>query len=381
MSNLPWLSLVYESERTAVLEHRNTYDSLLLASRGGIPQTPTLIAFIGQEKKSLWLTGLLSAPSASVQGYHGQIRLHVTGRERRSPTPTIYVDCELHADASIQRTASAPTDASERRLRWMDGHPALRTLRFKRTIAQKIYARVLSPFMSIICLFGADIGGLIGAAGFLAEQASYNPGPDVPRITLPRVLLILGSNTLCSWRTKNTAQAKDNAKLVHLTLQGIKRRKRLSTQNEARHILDSHFRKLEVHYVHESICTSEQLRALEEILTLEAREIEHHRTLEQVLFTFPHLQAFIGVGLDQLALGHDAQLSLVLASRRSNPVSKELGCHASALLATVRSAELIFQHSVRMVAAALVLDSCPPNMHCTSTPPVSDIQPYTDVEL
>lgn len=366
MSDLPWLSLVYESGRTTVLEQRTAYENLLSAPRNGVAQIPALVTFVGQQNKSLWLTGLLNVPSAGVQGSHGQIRLHATRRDRRNSSPIIYVDCELHSTTSIQRPGSAPYDSYERRLRWMDGTPTMRLLRLKRMIAQKIYTRVLSPFVSINCLFGADLGGLTGASGFLAEQAAYSPGPDLPQITLPRVLLILGSNVLYEGRFREHAQARDQAKFIQLTLQGIKRRKRLHTQREAQHVLDSHFRDLDVYYVHDSICTSEQLRAVEDIITLKVREIERYRALEQVLFTYPHLQAFLTSGLDQFALGHDAQISLVLASRTRNPPSVELATHASALLATVRSSELAFQHSIRMMAAALILDSCPPDMHCTS---------------
>ena len=88
------------------------------------------------------------------------------------------------------------------------------------------------------------------------------------------------------------------------------------------------------------------------------------RRLNRSLFTFNHFRALTAAAVDHFARDSSHPLNLVAASRLHLGSCSHLTQHMGELLIKMVTVGAIFDLAIPMIVSALILDSCPPGMHC-----------------
>ena len=363
MNGHSWISILHHLEgHSRILENCAAYESLLLPPPHAQDHYPVLVVLIGGTTKSTALQYFSGGSSPScLLDRHGEIRLVCNPKARAHVSPLVYADCELHATHPSHWDSTAQRDSAyQRRIPWFDARPSRAFRRQQQRLSFDLYSHVLFPFASVVCLFADDFGGLRAVAETLAELAFKRKHPDLPQASLPRVVIVSTATDTRPERLETNSGFVDR---VIRAMQAMKGGESYETMRFSLHCIFHSFDVL--HWIGHSVQFERHKGLLDEISQL-AREAERERVQHCRLFSLRHFTAFVGCALDGFIKDPAQPLRLVASSRARLGSAEDFPDHLGELLAKSPSQAYLWEVVVPLTASALILDSCPPGMHCMS---------------
>ena len=289
-------------------------------------------------------------------GPYNQIRLWSEPLSRGTSSSVVFVDCELH---STPETPSTRVTSA--------GSEVLRSLRFPegtscfehRAIGLRVYAQVLVPLLSVLCIFAEDVGGLLGITDTLAKMTAFSCQLDTPTTARCRFVVVLTTED------RSSLIETTRTDLVEETIRAMRGLKQYASEDDARRELQSAIPHLGVLIVSHRSSPIERALQLQRTLDKQNMIARAERLFHQRQFSFHHQQALFGIVLDRLADGLQERLSLLRASRYQMQPSEHFQSNLYELFILLHDQHEITKTPIPLLSSALVLNSCPPNMHCT----------------
>ena len=357
MANVPWLSFNRQDQDISITEHKDAYKSGCLDIPNTHERYPSLVAFMGRMAKSRLLRAIFTAQGETIPyDPHGQIRIWSEPLGRRTAQPTIYFDCELHTakELSAARTYMAgPTCV--RTVALSDSVPRSK---WQRSLGLRLYSQVLVPLLSTLCLFAEDMTSKVGAVEALAEMAIQSSTTDTPSAARPRIVIVLP--------VKNSSCTGDALKASFLSQiwQAMQSMKDYPSMNEVQLDFYKAFSELSILEIDYKLSPNDRAIQLQNIL---AAENAIHRKECQLCwrqYSYKHCQAFLDILLKLFVQCKQDCLSLLKASKchTQPPFSFERSLYE--LLLISKNQPSMSKAATALLSSALVLNSCPPQMHC-----------------
>ena len=345
MTNLPWICFIECQGEIRLLQRRAAIQSLLLAPKKGL-QKPVLVAVIGGGQKNTLLRRALSIQNGC--GNHGGVQVCVNARHRRLPQPIVFLDCELHAGKPSKQVGRycGPCDRVQTINAPVQPNPdAIHRL------ALQLYAKVLQPFIHVLCLFTADLGGVEGLAQFIATWIESTPKPlrQPPRLLVCNELGLSGSDGRLT-----------QTQLVDAVAARLQR-----TTNEVSRLIRTHFGEWQT--VKTDLAPAFPDDAIEMIQET-ASGIKRGSEPTNFKIQTSHLQSFFDRACDDFVLNRTRKTSPIELMRRDRKTPAAFRRHMMELFCVLAArgiaAESLEAVVARWTASAMTLDAYPPGTPC-----------------
>ena len=331
-----------------IVEHLQAYEIMFSTTRRPDSVYPSLIALIGSRAKARVFHWWCAPGEEGTNSPHGQVRLGLEPGNWSTGSPVLVADCELHVARKTQAIRQRSSGRDKIRQVWPATQPPS-----QRSLGMRLYSQVLRPFANTICVFGEDCGGFHGACELLAHMVVFATATDTPPSALCLALVVL-PGSLHAHDAKNTV-------VEMLMCMGA-----FASTDRAWIALKDTFCDVKTVEVAKGLDTPNELRMLREIIMLENERVVDAKSYCRRVFSAPHLQSLIGLGLDRFALDDDSPFILIRACRTHTGSVAELRAHLENLLRESRSRSVASTLTVRLISSALVLNALPPRMHCES---------------
>jgi len=212
----------------------------------------------------------------------------------------------------------------------------------------KIYFHLLLPFADVFCFFSADVGGFRQIARHLAVWLEKVQPSTLPRNTRPRVVIV-------TEKIPPGAEREKEAKKAFLWLLREETTRDLSEQ-----ISDIHVVAL---LPDRRISPKARYRRLKERLLNESDEVQNSREINRTLFSVTHFAALFKYACDHFSQASEEPFDFIKASRKQNPIAKDLAEHISIFLKRIKSAKELTEFAAPIIASSILLDNYPPDTH------------------
>ncbi len=355
VTNTLWLDIRAGLGEPILEEHHRSYGTLESLAHPW-EQQPSLITMIGSTFKTIVLEkmcpDLLPARVSP-----GEIHLRSDVNTMIDHSPTMIADCELHNIHTWKKVVAGryPGDITRRPLTWTKqiGH-RLEPI----DLAGLTYARLLSPFTTVLCLFSADLGGSIGVARMLITWLKSTPVSDLPLSTRPRLLIF----SPCTSQLYNERIA--TREFMKTLGQEAERSLGKLSKAALESILQQQFADLRVVMLPPlQMQGNTRWTTLYQRLLKESDDGLQRRRKACCSFSAVHLKALFTLAIDHFSRSCVTPFSFVKNSRISRPVPAELGHHLSAFLQLLSLDEDLYNFAVPVIASSLAVDSAPPGTH------------------
>ena len=344
MSQSLWLEVTQAPDQVALLEYRKAYRVL------DGPQSLSAVILVGHRSKTAALQGIMRNSSRRSQ-LHGGVSLW---RSKDRDCPLLLMDCELHLRLCVSNATFPDSDVLRRPLAWTK--PEL-DLVANETIAYQIYARLLAPMANVVCFFAADFGSLRGVARKIADWSAFPRSSDLPPNIRPRLLVVVETSSAC-FDVKMTER-----RLHTLIAQEIYNSKSSMRRDTDQGIYD-HFQEVGIMAMSKNVeAREENMKHLRDRLIFEANDIQILRRNYQFLFKPSHLKAMLSLACDNFCASSTGQFKFALATRAHNPIPDGISSHVQELIDSQSCERDLIGFAAPLLSSALVLDSCPPEMH------------------
>ena len=338
----PWLAIAHTRTSTTIKEFKQSWD---------VENTPSaLVALVGRQRKSGILQQLLQGGDQCLPlEPHGQVYLWLDP----SSMGMLYVDCELHGP----ECPSAVDGVGPPLRRTADWHGLTDGPYTRRRVANLITGRAISSLCDIICYFASDLGGTRAVASLLAAQIVEQPATDQPFECLPRVLVIVDTNS-----QRFDEQICENSMLEMMS-------DALRSREESRGDLDikvrirAHFNQLRILGVKTPNNVREHSRQIRTRILSLVRNSKAARQENGMQFNRGHTQAFAGKLLDHLCAGYQRRFSFVSSSRPLGFSTQDLRSHFEELWSLLPSKAWIWHLLCPLLSSAILFASYPPGSH------------------
>ncbi|TVY13661.1 Calcium-independent phospholipase A2-gamma [Lachnellula arida] len=363
MARSTWLTLRAGLWNFFLHEHHQPY-SVLDNLPAVHEQTPQMVTFIGRGVKSAVMEKLHFNPST--QNKANEIHLQIDASSIKDHSPILLADCELHNAPYLTPAGSDGSlgDIVPRPLLW---HNKVSQSMDPAICAHLLYAKLISPFSTVICLFEEDLGGLSAVAEILVRWLMNfsNRPSDLPPSTHPRVLILTNATHYSNFdeqaATKqfmNNVGKEAEKKLGQLTGGRDSRMKKA----ELDRLLAAQFggmRLVGFPGLEESHRSWKSIKAR---ILRDSNEVQKYRQQAQVAFSALHFKAFFHMACDHFCSDITSPFSFVRASRFPNPIPENLQFHLLSFLKKVDRTQIL-NFAVPIIASALMFDSYPSGMH------------------
>jgi hypothetical protein len=323
---------------------------------------PSLLLFIGKTSKSKalrWLTTPLRSKRSGRNCGEIHLRLDAGARSVHGSRPLIFADGPIPNVAHNNRgfDSSVDLECPSQHLPWIgsDLNNAL----------SSIYARLLSPFTDVVCLFMADFGEVAKVADFIAVWLSVFKSSSLSSTCLPRLLIVIEDPT--TPRPGKCWETHWKTRFLRLL--------RNKTTRQFGHA----FSHLAVH----NLFTNDQIREKFHYLSLKDRLLNESdivralRIEERMHFNGKHFNAFFDYAYDHFVLNTEKPFNFIRASRLKNPVPSDVKRHFSKFLKHFPSSQELNEIALPIVASSILLDGFPPGMHRKLSNPSKSIDMLT----
>ncbi|KAH8591179.1 hypothetical protein B0O99DRAFT_719438 [Bisporella sp. PMI_857] len=186
-------------------------------------------------------------------------------------------------------------------------------------------------FCRRFCFFSADFGGFRQIARRLAVWLEKGQSSALPESTYPRVIIVTDKIPLGAYEEKEARKA-------FLWM----------LRDETTHELSKQIS--DIHVV-----------ALSQIT--ESDEVRRNKEDARTLFFATHFAAFFRYVCDYFSQTSNGPFDFIKASRKHNPVAKDLAEHLSIFLKHIKSAKELTEFAVPVIASSILLDNYPPDTH------------------
>lgn len=351
MDNPPWVTITHTGRDSALQTHPRVLTDLPI-SNSSFPQ---FVSFVGKHEKSHVLRELLLRQN-DFQVPHGQVYLWPDPITRSAESPIVFIDCELHSSNSTQWKEPASYIAPElsRKLSWLSYGDQAKVRTYFTT-------NVLFPMSTIIYYFAADLGGTAKVIELLVQQLSTLPYAQMPHAVLPMIVVI--TDDLDHQLLQDTSIDFNEKLLKAFTSLCIPQ-----SESEAKAIIKQRFGSIQ------AISSGHANRfartiAIREHMRISLNSLVHIRRAHRHLFSFPHLQAFSTVLLEQFCSEPVSKFSFIEASRPMGFDASQLAKYIQDILQIMPSEAWLWHFVVPMVASCILVSIYPPGSHCNSTYP------------
>ncbi|KAL9057394.1 MAG: hypothetical protein Q9162_002339 [Coniocarpon cinnabarinum] len=358
MANIPWLSTYRHNGDVDIIEYEDAFPRPVSRSEN---QKPHLVALVGKGVKSVALRAVFAAEGEVIaQEPHGQVRLWNVPSTAQASSPTIFLDCEIH-EQRFSQNVRTPTTGPEtsRRLRFendTNGLPA------QWDVGLKLYAQVIRPIASVICLFCDDLDGINGTQEALASLISLSTRTDTPKLALCRLVVLVPVHT-----ELEVDREKILLTLVEGTTQLLVDSHCCNTREDAVGWLRHSFGDINVGLLDNSVSPATRMDHFDRTLQDELSIVEESRLTCRRMFTLNHSIALMRTALSSFATDSRHKFSLIGASQSLCAPSEDLHLHIKELMDQLGTQQAISHIAIPLLASAFVLQSCPPGMHCKYT--------------
>ena len=212
--------------------------------------------------------------------------------------------------------------------------------------------------MSLIVLFADDLGGLRGMSDLLADLVMTRVKDDTPTSARARVIAILPlTNRVFSCFSASRAIRESIVGAIKNVAPGISE---LQAQKE----LDSFASSIMVIAIDTNAEDDMKQREFQAALSDQLAIARERRKRVHRLYSYKHAQAFFRLALDELASPTSSELSLLRACRSTLELPPTFPSHISEILLRLPNQRQVLRVGVPLLSSALVMNSCPPGMHC-----------------
>jgi hypothetical protein len=317
---------------------------------------PQMIMLVGDSYKR--------TSSKNIFGKHfkilsNDIKHEVHLRVLHEKPTTLVADCELHLLPRMETVLGGPLPGHLRRSLVKGFSQALDPI----VLATRVYAQLLAPLSTLICIFADDFGGMNAVAEFLAGWlVGLAEPPDIPGARPRMVILRQWDEALRGEFNESMASRKFLGRLANHTNGRARNLKDGLTKEAFEVLLAKRFASLKVRALPpigmaaspawDSVCTR---------IFWDSERVQKLRLRERSAFSALHFETLFHAACEHFAEDVDRPFSFVRASRLQNPVSPDLSFHLHTFLRLAIPESIDF--SVSIVSSALNLDSYPPGAH------------------
>ncbi|KAH8650337.1 acyl transferase/acyl hydrolase/lysophospholipase [Tricladium varicosporioides] len=340
-----WLSLGTYGNEISLLES-DRLQTLTHHLQDPDTQRPSLFVLIGNTSKSLALRELFrtkKAPRFRSKRHAGEIHLHIDPSRIFHSRPVLIADGDLP-----QQSLRVKVPVAEK------CHETIRR-KLPRAVAgpvdgttSDIYSRLLLPFADVFCFFSSDIGGFRQIARHIAAWLDKGQPSTLPRSTYPRIIIV----------TEKMPVGREPGKEARKAFLWLLR-------EETTHDLSEQISAIDVVALlpKGKVSVEARYRQLKECLLKGSDEVRRNREETRTLFSATHFVALFRYACDHFSQASEEPFDLIKASRKQNPVAKDLAGHLSIFLKHIRSTKELIEFAVPVIASSILLDNYPPDTH------------------
>ena len=204
-----------------------------------------------------------------------------------------------------------------------------------------IYSRLLLPFADVFCFFSADIGGFRQIARHIAAWLDKGQSSTLSRSTYPRIIIV----------TEKMPVGREPEKEARKAFLWLLR-------EETTHDLSEQISAIDIVALlpKGKVSAEARYRRLKECLLKGSDET-------RTLFSATHFAALFRYACGHFSQASEEPFDLIKASRKQNPVAKDLAEHLSIFLKHIRSVKELIEFAVPVIASSIFLDNYPPDTH------------------
>jgi len=340
-----WLSLGTYGNEISLLES-DRLQTLTHHLQDPDTQRPSLFVLIGNTSKSLALRELFrtkKAPRFRSKRHAGEIHLHLDPSRIFHSRPVLIADGDLPQQSLRAKVPVAEKchEIMRRNLPRAAAGPVDGT-------TDSIYSRLLLPFADIFCFFSSDIGGFRQIARHMAAWLDKGQSSTLPRSTYPRIIIV----------TEKMPVGKEPEKEARKAFLWLLR-------EETTHDLSEQISAINVVALLPKckVSAEARYRRLKECLLKGSDEVRRNREETRTLFSATHFAALFRYACDHFSQASEEPFDLIKASRKQNPVAKDLAEHLSIFLTHIQSVKELIEFAVPVIASSIFLDNYPPDTH------------------
>ncbi|KAI9883965.1 MAG: hypothetical protein M1823_004243 [Watsoniomyces obsoletus] len=353
-SNTLWLDFRAGLGETILQEYHRSYTTSLDALPRPREQKPSLITMIGSTVKTYAMEKMCPELLPS-RVNPGEIHLRPVAQTMDQESPIIIADCELHSLHIWKKVLAGPCA----------GNIIRRPVAWTKTVGQKFeardlasvtYARLLSPFTTLLCLFPDDLGGFTGLARMLVTWLKSTAASDLDLATRPR-LVIFSRRTLHLSNEKKSTQE-------FLRVLGQEAQKSFGKLNKIglQALLSQHFSLVRLVLL-PSQHGSTRWPSLYLRLCEDSNDTVQRRLQARSHLSATHFKAFFNLACNHFSQSCVVPFSFIKSSRQSRPVSSELNHHLLSFLHMLDLEKDLHRFAVPVIASSLAFNSGPPGTH------------------
>ncbi|KAI8710386.1 PNPLA domain-containing protein [Fusarium sp. LHS14.1] len=163
---------------------------------GWSQENASFLMVIGNRSKQLALSQLGVQKRVAMMKGRGDVRLYASSRQKCAPTPFIIADTDVPSDMKLHASEGDRSCHQTSAYLFQDD-PAFGTAL---ALHHAVLHRCLLPFVDVVCVFVADLGGIEASLGYLSAWVDMGP-PSVPQLR-PRIFLVVNKedNAHCQAR-------------------------------------------------------------------------------------------------------------------------------------------------------------------------------------
>jgi hypothetical protein len=211
-----------------------------------------------------------------------------------------------------------------------------------------IYSHLLLPFADVFCFFSADVGGFRQIARHVAGWLEKAQPSTLPRNTYPRVVIV-------TEKIPPGTQREKEARKAFLWL----------LREETSRDLSERISDIQVVALlpDRRVSPKARYRRLKERLLNGSDEVRSNREGDRTLFSATHFTALFRYACDHFSQASEEPFDFIKASRKQNPIAKDLAEHLSIFLKHMKSAKELTEFAAPIIASSILLDNYPPDTH------------------
>ena len=215
-----------------------------------------------------------------------------------------------------------------------------------------ILSVLVSPFIDVLCIFAADLGGLAGTAAYLRSwMLTFANGGTYRTFPCPRLLVVIDQTLLLMGKPT----IYDEAIISQIFLDMI-------TANTAHALIPICCTSIRILVLRSPRPRGVAFESIRETVIEEAEVSQRYRLENSFIYSVQHFQTFFQYACKQF-VESKRYIDFIMASREKCPVPFSFDNDMKEFLKTIKARSDIETHAIPLVASAIFFQSAPPGMH------------------
>lgn len=306
-------------------------------------ENASFLMVVGNRSKQLALSQLGVQKRVAMMKGRGDVHLYASSRQKCAPTPFIIADTDVPSDVKLH-TSEGDRSCHQTSAYLFQDDSAFGTAL---VLHHAVLHRCLLPFVDVVCLFVADLGGIEASLGYLSAWVDMGP-PSVSQLR-PRIFLVVNKedNVHCQARLAQfltrigkaeSANCFDGISIITVPFKPCRKVRQKSEQN----------RKWGV--------------VRREVFSSFAACKRRRRRLG-LLFSVRHTTEFMIRRANMATDASTTPFEFIKTAREYRQVSPDLATHLSNVLTGLKR-QSSRENIIPFIASSLIFDHYVPNMHC-----------------